>query len=102
MGRIEIVAMLLEEGADVNAKNGYDGTALYWASRHGHTEIARLIRNQIKHKNMRDARLVTEKGKKEDGTPLLTQARRDVATLVAKLMGGNTKRKTQNNHRKNR
>jgi len=100
----EIVAMLLEKGADVNMKVDDGHTALTLASYNGHTEIARLIRNHIKHKNLRDARLVTEKGKKEDGTPLLPRARRDVATMVAPfIMGGKRKtRKYKKSKRKNR
>jgi ankyrin repeat protein len=89
----EIVAKLLDKGADVNAKRKDGWTALQMASWNGHTEIARLIRNHIKHKNLRDARLVTAKGTKEDGTPLLPGAHRDVATMVAQFMGG--KRKTR-------
>ena len=92
-GYTEIVAMLLENGADVNAKKNDGETALIRASEEGHAEIVRLIRNHIKHKNLRDARLVTAKGTKEDGTPLLPQAHRDVATMVARFMGG--KRKTR-------
>jgi ankyrin repeat protein len=68
-------------------------TALDWARELGWTEVAKLIQNHINHKNLRDARLVTVKGKKEDGTPLLSRAHRDVATLVAPIIGG--KRKTR-------
>jgi ankyrin repeat protein len=93
--------MLLNEGADVNAKNSDDETALYIAIEEEHTEIVKLIRNHIKHKNLRDARLVTEKGKKEGkGTPLVPQARRDVSTMIAEFMGG--KRKTKKSRRKSK
>ncbi|KAK8113020.1 hypothetical protein PG984_013546 [Apiospora sp. TS-2023a] len=39
----EIVNILLEEGADVNAQEGSYGTALQAASRHGSYEIVRLL-----------------------------------------------------------
>ena len=44
-GHTEIVEMLLEQpGIDVNAKNLYGQTALYWASNNGHPKIvARLL-----------------------------------------------------------
>lgn len=43
-GNVEIVRMLLEKGADVNAKDTfYGGTALTWAADKGHTDIVRLL-----------------------------------------------------------
>jgi hypothetical protein len=99
-GHTEIVAMLLKKGADVNAKNIHGNTALQLASNKGHTDIVELLKTYIKHKNLRDARLVTAKGTKEDGTPLLPQAHRDVATMVARFMGG--KRKTRRSKKSKR
>ena len=46
-GRTERVAMLLEMGADVEAKDWWGETALYFASCHGHdghTETVRLLK----------------------------------------------------------
>jgi hypothetical protein len=43
IGDIEKVKKLLKEGADVNAKNGYDATPLHLASLHGHVEIVKLL-----------------------------------------------------------
>ena len=43
-GHTEIALLLLEEGADVNAKNEEDGwTSLHLALYHSHTEIAELL-----------------------------------------------------------
>ena len=42
-GRTEIVAMLLEKGADANAKSTYGRTALCIASMEGHTKIVAML-----------------------------------------------------------
>jgi ankyrin repeat protein len=42
-GRIEIVQMLIDAGADVNAKDDSDSTPLYVAAEFGKTEIARML-----------------------------------------------------------
>ena len=39
-GHAEVVALLLENGANVNAFNDY---ALIWSSYHGHKEVAILL-----------------------------------------------------------
>jgi ankyrin repeat protein len=62
--------------------------------------ILKEYANKIKHKNMRDVRFVMEKGKNKDGRPLLPRARRDVASMVSRFLGGKRKtRKTRKNHR---
>src|SRR2546429_27864 len=38
-----VVRLLLEKGADVNAKTNYGETALHWASENGHEAMARLL-----------------------------------------------------------
>jgi len=42
-GHTEIVKLLIEAGADVNARQWDDATALTYASREGHTEIVNLL-----------------------------------------------------------
>jgi ankyrin repeat protein len=43
-GDVEIVKLLLERGADVNAKDTFYGaTPLTWAASNGHVEVARLL-----------------------------------------------------------
>ena len=43
MGHTEIVTLLLEHGADVNARSRDDGTALHAAAFLGHTETVKLL-----------------------------------------------------------
>lgn len=40
---VTIVKMLVESGADVNAKGSYGWTPLIWASRNGHVRVARAL-----------------------------------------------------------
>jgi len=42
--RPDIVKLLLEKGADVNAKNHYGTTALKAASDIGHTDIVKMLK----------------------------------------------------------
>lgn len=43
-GQVEIVRLLLERGADVNAKDSFYGvTPIVWAASNGHAEVARLL-----------------------------------------------------------
>lgn len=42
-GNTEIVKLLLEAGADVNAKDIYGNTALMYSSEYGYTEIVKLL-----------------------------------------------------------
>ena len=41
-GRLDVVALLVERGADVNALSG-DTTPLYWAALYGRTEVVDLL-----------------------------------------------------------
>ncbi|GMH36832.1 hypothetical protein BSKO_04705 [Bryopsis sp. KO-2023] len=42
-GHVEIVEMLIEKGANVDAQNNRGVTALYFAAQNGHLEIARVL-----------------------------------------------------------
>jgi ankyrin repeat protein len=42
-GDVATVKQLLEEGVDVNARNRYNATALFFACDRGHTEVARVL-----------------------------------------------------------
>ena len=43
-GNIEVVKLLIERGADVNAEDTfYQSTPLDWATENGHVEIAKLL-----------------------------------------------------------
>ena len=43
LGLKEITSMLLENGADVTAKDSEEGTALHWAAWYGHEPVVRLL-----------------------------------------------------------
>lgn len=47
-GHLEVVKLLIEEGADVDVKNDNDQTAADWAEATRNTEIAKLIRAKMK------------------------------------------------------
>lgn len=42
MSKPDIVALLIQNGANVNVQNDYGYTPLHWAAKHGHTESAEL------------------------------------------------------------
>ena len=42
-GHKEIVGLLLEKGAEVNARDRFQGTPLHWAVFYGHKEVAELL-----------------------------------------------------------
>ena len=44
-GHTEIAKILIENGADVNAKNNIGETALMWASEREYAEIVKLLKN---------------------------------------------------------
>lgn len=48
-GRIERVKLLLEHGADVSKKNNADETALMWATKNNHDNIATLLNIYIEN-----------------------------------------------------
>ena len=56
-GRMEVIELLIENGADVNAKDEDGGTPLLYATLSGHKEIADLLR---KHGGKTGAELKAE------------------------------------------
>lgn len=83
----EAVELLLKNGADVNAKDRYGGTALARAAYAGHTEAVRLLLR-------RNADVNT---KRNDGcTPLMLAAEEDNSEIIRMLLGANADSKAQN------
>ena len=86
-GCTENVALLLEKGADVNAKNNDDWTALIIACQEGHTEIVKLI-NHYRHieliKQTLKTALIVKKGLTQKGhKPLVPYAQRETIYNIA-------------------
>lgn len=45
-GITEMVRLLIEKGADINAKDKYNRTALYYAATNGHVEIVKILKER--------------------------------------------------------
>jgi len=73
----EIAELLINEGADVNAKNKWSGTPLQWTARGGHKEIVELL--------IAKGANVSAKND-EDGTPLHLPADRGHTEVVELLI----------------
>lgn len=56
LGKIEIVQLLLDEGADVNVQGRYGDTALMIASYKGHKEIVQLLLEKGADKRIKNDR----------------------------------------------
>jgi ankyrin repeat protein len=55
-GRTRVAALLLERGADVNAKGVFGGTALHWAAINGHKDTVEFLVANGADRTIRDAR----------------------------------------------
>lgn len=76
-GRVQIVALLLGRGADVNARTASQATALHFASVQGHINVVRLLLAQPEVKcNLKDS---------YGRTPLMGAVVRDMNTSVRVL-----------------
>jgi ankyrin repeat protein len=53
-GHEMILRLLLEEGADINAKDNFGRTALYWVAENRHEAIVRLLLNHKADVNVKD------------------------------------------------
>jgi ankyrin repeat protein len=53
-GHLHTVRFLVEKGADVNAVDSGDNTALHWASMRGHVEIVKYLLGQGADKGLRN------------------------------------------------
>ena len=45
-GHLEIVKILAENGANIDAENKYDNTPLIWAALNGHFEVVRFLQDK--------------------------------------------------------
>ena len=96
-GFLNIVALLLEAGADVNGANSINGmTPLHFAAQNNNLEVARFLMRHAANPNLRN---------KDGTTPLmyaaLRSANQDMMELLAQG-GGNPINKAARNWRTNR
>lgn len=54
-GRLEVVEFLIESGANLNARNDHDYSALHWAAFHGHQGIVDLLLKNEADANIKDS-----------------------------------------------
>ncbi len=55
-GRTEVAALLLERGADIDAKGVFGGTGLHWSAIKGHRETVELLLSHGADLSVRDAK----------------------------------------------
>jgi len=89
-GHVEVARVLLEHGADTEARDGDDRTPLLQASRDGHVELARVLLN---HGADREAR------GKDDYNPLERAAQNGHVQLAQVLLEHGADVNAQNNRR---
>lgn len=75
--RIEIVKMLVSNGADVNASGGSGMTPLHWAAYNGFTEISNILIEK---------KASIEKKDKDNMTPLYLSAREGHKAMIKLLL----------------
>jgi ankyrin repeat protein len=51
IGYLPIFELIIENHEDINCRDGYGWTPLYWAEESGHLEICQLIFPLVKEKN---------------------------------------------------
>jgi len=82
-GHVDVARLLLERGADVNAKESvYDATPLHIAALYGHADVARLLLEHGANPSIRD---------KDGGTPLdvaREEGHEEVARVIEEYMRG--------------
>ena len=74
----EIVELLVNNGADVNATHNGGGTPLHWAARKGHKQIVELLIANGANVNAQD---------EDGGTPLFYTSNPEIADLLRKHGG---------------
>ena len=74
----EIVELLVNNGADVNATHNGGGTPLHWAARKGHKQIVELLIANGANVNAQD---------EDGGTPLFHASNPEIADLLRKHGG---------------
>ena len=103
-GHTETVAMLLEKGADVNAKTNWGDTALIQASYYGHTEIVKLLKQYIVAQTFpRHLEIQEQRKKDRENLHMVMSAKRihpDLERFTGYYLGG--KRKSKKSKRKTR
>jgi len=88
-GHTEVVADLLQSGAEINLRDNHDRTALMLAANRGHTNIVALIKNHIKKKIRLDGDSATKipKHRKDDDNDDDSPGKKGDKTMTKKSSG---------------
>ena len=100
MNNAEVAELLIDEGAEVNAKGVLDGnTPLHWAAWNGHTEVAEFLIEKGAHVNAKNGLDQTPLNLAEEVfPPFLAHARKETADLLRKH-GGKTAEELKAEHK---